>query len=432
MTEDFLYYIWKYKLAGRNFITTSGEALTVVDPGFHNSDSGPDFFNARIKMKETIWAGNIEIHIKASDWYKHKHHRDDAYNNVILHVVYEEDRTVRRNGSHESIPAVELAGTFDQKLYDTYRKLVGSKLWVPCQSMISSTNRTAVNNMLDRTGIERLQKKSQGILDKLSYNGNGWEETFYQVLARNFGFKVNGLPFELLARSLPLKILMRHQDRLFQLEALLFGQAGMLAAKCQSKYFKDLRKEYTFLVSKYGLQPIDKSLWKFAKLRPSNFPTIRIAQFAQLVFHASFLFSKVLETRSLADYLQLFTCRASSFWDNHYTFGVRSGKRTKHLGKGAKYLLLINAVVPVLFLYGQKGGNQGLVDRSMKLLETIPGETNSDMLKWKALGMSVLTSFNTQALLELKSSYCNRKACLQCMIGYDLLKNTRCSADQPE
>ena len=421
MSEEFIYYLWRYKLLDSHLQTTLGENCQVIDPGIQNSNSGPDFFNARIKIGETLWAGNVEIHIHASDWNLHKHQYDKAYDNIILHVVFIEDKKIsRKNGA--SIPTLEVADKFDSKLLNRYQNLIQSKQRIPCEFQIREVDRFIQNNWLDRLLVERLETKSNDIAEKLEYNNNDWAETFYQQLANNFGFKVNAVPFELLARSLPLKILAKHKDNIQQIEALLFGQAGMLAKKTGDKYYKNLQKEYDFLAGKYNLLPIDAYLWQFMRLRPVNFPTIRISQFAALIKNSSHLFSKILESESYSDMLNLFQIEASEYWTTHFTFAKVSEGKSKKLGKAGIQLILINTVAPFLFIYGKRKNKQSYIDKALKLLDQVPGEKNTITQMWTELEMNTKTAFNTQALIHLKNNYCNNKRCLACGIGHEILK----------
>lgn len=420
MTEEFLYYIWKFKRFESLPKLINGELLQVISAGELNRNSGPDFFNARLKIGSTIWAGNVEIHIRSSDWYNHNHEKDDAYDSIILHVVHEYDKPVfRKNG--EEIQCFELKGKYNETIFGTYLELIKNQSSVPCHEMIHLANRFQVNHWLDRMAIERMESKFNDIKEKLAYNNDDWSETFYQALARNYGFKVNAIPFEMLARSLPIKLLAKHKDNLLQVEALLFGQAGMLQVKNHSDYFLALQKEYNFLAKKYNLQPIDSHLWRFMRLRPPNFPTLRISQFASLVTNSSFLFSKILEIEKLSEFYPLFDVQASGYWNEHFTFSTKSKKQEKKMGKSAVNLLLINTILPFIFIYGQIKDRPKLIDRSLKMLEQIPGEHNSVISKWETLGVGVRTAFNTQALIHLKDNYCNNKRCLECEIGNDLL-----------
>ncbi len=423
MTEEFLHYIWKFKLFRINSKLVSGETLEVINPGTHNFDSGPDFLNARIKIADTIWAGNVEVHIRSSDWFAHGHQNDEAYDNVILHVVYVDDKPVSRK-SGEHIPVLELTGKFDDALYNRYQYFLNSRQWIPCEKFIQRAGRFIINNQLDRLLVERLEDKSNAIRERLRISGNNYEQTFYEFLARNFGFKVNSVPFEMTAKSLPLIYLGKHKNNRFQLEALLFGQAGLLEDEDGDEFYVKMRKEYLFLKKKFGLILIDGHLWRFMRLRPSNFPTVRLSQFAGLVHSSSHLFSRLLEIEKFPDLIPLFDISVSEYWQTHYTFGKKSVKRSKKLGKSAIHLIMINTVVPFLFVYGRLKNEQKYIDRALIFLDQLPGESNAIIRKWEELGMSTRTAYNTQALLQLKNKYCNRKRCLQCSIGNELLKET--------
>ncbi|MCD4663778.1 MAG: DUF2851 family protein [Bacteroidales bacterium] len=422
MTEEFLYYIWKFRLFDQNINLTTGENIKIIDVGVHNLDSGPDFFNAKIKIGNTTWAGNIEIHVNSSDWLVHKHQNDKAYDNIILHVVLNNDRNIKRKNGEE-IPALELKDKYKRDLYLRYQGFLTSRNWIPCEKILHSTDRFVLNNWLDRLMVERLEAKAIEIEEQLKFNGNNMEQTFYEFIARNFGFKVNSIPFELLAKSLPLTYLAKDKNNKYEIEALLFGQAGLLTGRFEDDYSKSLQKEYIFLQKKFNLTPIDPHLWRFMRLRPSNFPTIRLAQFAELIFKSSHLFSKILEEEKMNDLTNLFSVNVSDYWESHFTFKKSSPRRKKNLGKSAIYLIIINTIVPFLFVYGRIKNNQLFIDKALKFLDQIPGENNSVIKKWDLLGMSVRTAFNTQALLELKNNYCNKKKCLNCAIGNALLKD---------
>jgi len=421
MTEEFIHYLWKYKLLFPNLFLVSGEAVTILDPGMHNTHSGPDFFNAKIKIDGTLWAGNVEIHIKSSDWYSHKHHLDKAYDNIILHVVHQDDRLIETTGKLP-VATLELNNNYNHSLYERYQDIMNSRNWTACEKLFNKIDRFVINNWLDRLLVEKLESKAVEIQSQLRFNKNNWERTFYEFLARNFGFKVNTLPFDLLAKSLSLNHIAKHKNNLLQMEALFFGQSGLLSATSKDEYEQKLYSEYSFLKHKYSLIPMDPHLWRFLRLRPSNFPTIRIAQFANLVHKSSHLFSKVLEAGSIKELVGLFDVSVSEYWKNHFSFGKKSALKPKKLGKDSIYLLVINTVIPFMFVYAQTCKDQSLADRSLRFLEQIPGESNSVIRKWESLGMSCRTAFNTQALLHLKSEYCSRKKCLSCAIGNELLK----------
>lgn len=422
MKEDFLHYLWRLKRFDfNNLQTTEGEAIQIQNSGEHNHHSGPDFLNARIKIGNTLWAGNVEIHLKSSDWLLHKHQNDRAYDNVILHVVLEDDRPIFR-ATGERLPCLELKKRVPPKLSKIYLKLLNNEYWIPCQHHFFEVGEMTKNLCLDRLLVDRLEEKTEAIKRSLSQNRNNWEETFYQILARNFGVKVNAEPFELLAKSLPLLILAKHKNNLFQIEALLFGQAGLLENEFEEAYPTRLKTEYLFLKKKHSLSPIATEGWRFLRLRPANFPTIRIAQFATLIFQSLHLFSKILDARNRDEIEKLFEVKLSDYWLTHYVFDKKSVKRNKTLGKNTVHLLLINTIVPFLFLYGKMKGEESIKDKALKLLEEVPPERNSTISKWNELGMLPKSAYQTQALLQLKNNYCKHKQCLNCSIGDSILK----------
>jgi hypothetical protein len=421
VTEEFLHYLWKYRLLKPNLKLVAGETIEILDAGVHNQNAGPDFFNARIRIEGTIWAGNVEIHLKSSDWFVHKHNLDKAYENIILHVVRQNDKLiVRKDG--QNLPTLEIGEDYHPEMFKRYIDFMTSRNWIACEKLLNRVDRFVINNWLDRMMIERLEEKAMEIESQLHFNQNNWEQTFYEFLARNFGFKVNALPFDLLAKSLPLNQLTKHKNNKVQIESLLYGQAGFLEDIFVDSYPLQLQTEYKFLKEKYHLTPLDKHIWRFMRLRPSNFPTIRIAQFADLVYKSSHLFSKTLEANSLKELVMLFKVTLSEYWINHYLFDKQSSPRNKGLGMTAIHLLIINTIIPFLFVHGKIRNDQGLIDRSLRFLDQLPGETNAVIRKWEALGLGVRTAFNTQALIGLKSNYCNHKKCLQCALGNDLLK----------
>ena len=423
MTEEFLHHIWKFRLFDQlELKTTEGEAINIEKPGDHNFDAGPDFFNGKIKVGKTLWAGNIEVHINASDWKKHFHQHDKAYDNIILHVVNNADIKLYRS-SGEEIPTIEIKGRIHRKLFQNYLDFKSSSDWIPCEKQISSVPALILNNTIDKLLLERLERKSHAILNSLSLNNNNWEETFYQLLARNFGFKTNAEPFELLAKSLPSLTLAKHKNNLLQIEALLFGQAGMLDQHYNDKYVLALQNEYAFLKQKYRLQPVENHLWKFLRLRPVNFPTIRIAQFAGLVFNSSHLFSRILEEENEKSLRAILNVTVSEYWETHFMLDRSSKKRGKHLGDEGIDNIFINTVVPFLFVYGKQKGDERYVARALSLLENIKGESNAIISKWASLKVCTEKAYSTQGLLQLKNEYCSRKRCLNCAIGNYLLKN---------
>ncbi len=425
MTEVFLHHLWKLKIFNSGKLkTVDGEPLVILKTGQHNNDAGPDFFNAQIKIGETHWAGNVEIHLKSSDWKNHLHEQDSAYDTVILHVVYEHDSDIKRNDG-SLIPTLVLKNKFDPRLWKNYQEFLQSKQWIPCQHRVSTVDQFTMNNWLDRLLTERLEKKTATILSSLQWNNNNWEETFYQHLAKNFGFRLNALPFEMLAKSLPMACLARHKDHISQLEAMLFGQAGMLEKKFKDEYPNALQKEYLFLKNKFKLKPIPSNQWKFLRLRPVNFPTIRIAQFAQLIHRSSHLFSKILACENFGELKTCFDISTSAYWKTHFVFDKPSGLQSGHLGDSAVQNVAINTVVPFLFTYGKSRHSEMHQQRALKFLEEIPSEKNSILSGWNNLGIKSNSAYRSQALLQLKNEYCLERKCLNCSIGNYLLQNAK-------
>ncbi len=415
MTEEFLTYIWKYGLFDRkSLISDTGEEIEVIALGEHNAHAGPDFVNAKIRIGDTLWAGNVELHLNASDWKKHRHQHDRAYDNVILHVVLKADQHTERTNA-TTIPTVELK--FDERLYANYAWLIGNKAWILCQNYIARIDTLLLQSWLSSVMVERLESKTNIIDSWLEKLQNNWEEVFYVQLARSFGFHLNAEPFERVARSLPLNILGWHKNNLFQLEALLFGQAGLLNNESKDAYESQLKAEYQHLRNKYNLKPVDSHLWKFMRLRPVNFPTVRLAQFAALIRHSTDLFRKITETEDLSSLVKLFSVTPSTYWDSHYKFGSVTSSRKKTLGAEASATLLINTVIPLVFLYGHKRGDEKMKVRAIELLSQLPAEKNAVITRWEKAGLKAESALDSQALLQLRSNYCQKKQCLRCMVG---------------
>jgi hypothetical protein len=421
MTEEFLHYIWQYRLYDPNLLLQTGEQVEVLHPGMHNRDSGPDFFNARIRIGDTTWAGNIEIHIQSSDWKRHKHQQDKSYDNVILHVVWREDIPIlRKDGT--LIPTLELDGLYNENSWKNYLRFMSSQQWIPCSTMIAGLDPFVRNVWYDRVLVERLERKALEVEHILSLTNNDWTHTFYRLLARNMGFKLNNQAFEMLAQSLPYSFLAKHADDLFQVEAMVFGQAGLLGGQFTDEYPLRLRKEYDFLKAKFSLTPGNAHLWRFMRLHPGNFPTLRLAQFASIIHHSGTIISELFNSNDASTYRSLFGAQASDYWNTHYTFDKASASRRKTLGASSIDLLLINLVAPVLLAYGRRKSDTEMTEKPIDLLMQLKGENNSVIQKWAALGMDVSNAANTQALLELKSRYCDARKCLDCRIGNHLLK----------
>jgi len=420
--EEFLHFLWRTKkIQPEHLVTTDGRIIDILDFGTYNVDSGPDFFNAKINIEGTVWAGNIEMHVFSSDWKRHKHQHDKAYENVILHVVYENDTDILLSNENSSIPTIALKGKIPKSFADNYLTLMQSKALIPCQNMISSVALEKIELWKYTLAIDRLYHKSQQVSDILHSTGNDWEETLYIMLARYFGAKVNTEPFERLARSLPLRVVNKNKDKRDTLDALFFGQAGMLMANYEDEYFIRLKKEYQFQQKKYSLKPIDPVAWKFSKMRPMNFPTVRIAQFSGLMYRVTFLFSQIREFTHPAEIRQMLHSEVTQYWDDHYRFGTPSSVMKKNTSNDFVDLLLINAIAPVLYHYGRNGADEKCIDVAIKLLEHIGSEKNSVIDHWKELGISSKTAFDSQALIHLKNIYCNEFKCLSCKIGNEIM-----------
>jgi len=418
-SEDLLQFIWQYSFIEKieELKTTEGENLQIIHPGTLNTNSGPDFLNAKIKIGETLWAGNIELHLKSSDWIKHKHNENHAYEKLILHVVYENDIELQLNFS-----VVEIKNHIRPTLLQRYEELMRIDKQIPCQAQLKDISPLRKTHMLERVLIERLERKTKVVEELLLKTNNHWEEVFYILIARNFGLKINQTPFQKIAESTPLKLFAKHKNSLLQIEALLFGQAGFLTQDYKDAYFLKLKKEYAFFGNLYNLKNIPVHQINFLRLRPANFPTVRLAQFAKLLFQSAHLLSQILETTELKKLFQLFDVSASNYWNTHYRFGVESeSNQAKTLGKSFVELLIINTIIPLVFIYGKfKGENQYCV-RAMNWLEELKPEKNTITKAMKAVGFDLKNAKDSQALLELKTNYCDSKQCLKCRIGYAIL-----------
>lgn len=423
MKEDFIHFLWKYKLfTPGQLMTTKGQTLEIVQTGSGNQHAGPDFSAAQLKIDGTLWAGNVEIHVNSSDWFRHGHQDDDAYGNIILHVVMNHDKEITDKSDNE-VPVFEVKKYFDAALFYKYEQIINSRAWIPCEKFLQEADNFIVVNWLNRLLVERLENKTGEILKFYKYFDNSWEQTFYYFLARNFGFKVNASPFALLAQNTPYKILARHKNDLTQIEALLFGQAGLLnEASFKDAYPSLLKREYDFLRHKYELKPMEGSLWKFGKLRPPNFPTIRIAQFARLIHVSENLFRKITDKTSVKDISSLFHVQCSPYWDNHYRFDKSSEKKDKNLGKAAIENIIINTIVPLKFVYGSESMRPEIKDQAINLITELPAEKNTIINQWIKTGIKPENAGEGQALLELKKYYCTPKKCLQCAIGHHLVR----------
>jgi len=421
MNESFLSFVWKYRLYSPDLLTHSGESVKVISPGEQHSNAGPDFFNARIRIGETEWAGNVEIHTRASDWYRHSHHTDDAYSNVILHVVYELDTDII-TGNMTVVPAIELKKFIDDGLLSRFNKLRNSAGHIPCGRSLAEAGKLIRINLTDRMLTERLEHKSLIIELALAASKNDLEEMFYLVLARNFGFNVNSGPFEMLARCIPRKLVIKYTGDRIQAEALLFGQAGLLQDQFDDDYPRLLQKEYRFISSKYQLIPMQKHLWKFLRMRPSNFPTIRMSQFAHLVTKNEFTLQRILETEELEQVKKMLNVSASHYWETHYVFDKISRFGNRDLGRSSVENILINTVIPVLFYFGRWRGEDQVVEKAFGWLKELASETNTIINLWRQFGVIPANAYESQALLGLYQNFCSRKKCLNCNLGITILR----------
>lgn len=421
MKENLLHFIWKLRLFAYNKLrTTKGERITIKSNGLENLNSGPDFSNARIEIDAQLWAGNVEIHINSSDWYAHHHEKDIRYDSVILHVVWNHDVSVFR-ASNEAIATLELKNYISPGLLEAYQKLFEAKKdWINCENEIAKVDTFVINHWVERLYFERLEQKALHIQHLLKITNNNWESTLFISLARNFGLKVNGDAFANFAMSFDSSILRKLAGNSLGIEALFFGQSGLLEPVFESEYFKKLKKEYQFLQLKYALKPISSNQIQFFRLRPNNFPTIRLSQLASLCLIYQNLFSKLMDLDDLQGYYELFDVGTSLFWENHYSFEKESKPRIKKLSKSFIDLLIINTVIPMKFWYLKsigKDGFNGLID----IMEQIKPEKNIIIAKFRTLKIESGNALTTQALLQLKNEYCNKQRCLKCAIGKELL-----------
>ena len=479
--EKLLHYVWKHRLFPLTpLATTQGQEVDVIDPGLHNSNAGPDFFNAKVRIGGTLWVGNVEVHDKASEWYSHRHDRDAAYDNVVLHVVGDADTDVTTaNGGRPP----QLVLPVPQTVSDNYAELLSTDSYPPCYRVIGSLPRLTVHSWMSALQTERLQQKTEAIEQRVKAAEGAWERAFFTTLARNFGFGVNGDAFEAWANALPLDAAAHHRDDPFQIEALFLGQAGLLnvAAVAERRqietaadsYFQRLSKEYDYLAHKFRLTPMDGRQWRFLRLRPQNFPYIRIAQLVHLYCSRHCSLSIMADCETLDDARRMLSTETTPYWHNHYTFGqetadsttgltecsaqqaegaggrseegalpssdgkgrlvetggrrsegeaLPSAKSAKRLSKASKDLLIINTVVPMLYAYGRHTASEKLCHRAFAFLEELKAENNTIVRMWQQCGLPVENAGDSQALIQLKRQYCDRKDCLRCRFGYEFLK----------
>ena len=418
--EQLLHYTWKHKIFPlKELTTTTGQVIEVIDSGQANTNAGPDFFNAKIKLDGVLWAGNIEIHQSSSDWFEHGHHTNPAYDSVILHIATNIDSEIHRSNG-DTIPQLQLECPTHIK--ENYRELLNTFHYPPCYKAIPSLPVFSIHSWMSALQFERFQQKSEQLSERLKFCNHHWEDAFFITLARNFGFGVNSDAFETMAKHLPLRAVDKHRDNLFQVEAMFFGQAGLLQETSGDDYYMALKKEYEYLAHKFDLKPMDTLLWRFLRLRPSNFPHIRIAQLAYLYHRNYGLLSQLMEKETIEDIRDLLKGGTSDYWLTHHLFDDTSPERPKTLSNASLDLLIINTVVTFLYAYGMHKGNERLCSRASAFLEKLKPENNYITRMWAQCGIQANHAGDSQALIQLKKEYCDKKKCLYCRFGYEYLK----------
>lgn len=418
MTERLLQYIWQFQyFNARNLQASNGESLQIISNGSYNVNQGPDFLNARVRIGDTEWAGSIEIHIHSSDWAAHHHSGDTNYKNVILHVVWKEDIKMIL-----PFPTLELYSLVSNVLLHQYEDLMQSAQFIPCQQQIAQVPELILHSWKERLLVERLQQRSRHIEMLLNKSRQHWEEVFWCMLAKNFGARINADSFEKIAQTIPINVLAKHKAQVLQLEALLLGQAALLDKKFEEDYPNMLRREYHFLQKKYQLKKAHAPLY-FLRMRPANFPTVRLAQLAMLIHQGTHLFSIIKETENVRDIEKLLAVTANDYWHYHYSLDEAGGFKKKILGKQMIQNILINTVVPVLYAYGYMHSNEAYKRKAIQWMETLAAEQNSILKGFDILKIANNNAFDSQALIQLKNEYCNYKYCLQCAVGNWILKS---------
>ncbi len=428
--EQLLHYVFKHKMFPlRELQTIDGKSVEVIDPGLHNRNAGPDFFNAKVRIGNTMWVGNVEIHDKSSEWYLHGHDKDSNYDNVVLHVAGVIDTDVKTSRG-EYLPQMQL--DVPQQVKEHYDELLSTDSYPPCYKVIPSLTTLMVHAWMAALQTERLEQKTEAIRHRAELCGGSWEDAYFMTLARNYGFGINGEVFEQWARNIPLQAIAHHRDDLFQIEAIFMGQAGLLELEAvpdyyqqtalNEGYFAKLRNEYLYLAHKFSMKPMDYKFWRFLRLRPQNFPHIRISQLANLYYQRKAGLSQLMECETIEQLKTILSSHVTPYWETHYTFGSTSNKNEKHLSYGSINLLMINTAIPMLFAIGRHRGKEVLCDRAFDFLEQLKAENNHIIRMWQQVGLEVKTAGDSQALIQLKKEYCDKKDCLRCRFGYEYLK----------
>lgn len=424
MDEFFLHFIWQHQYFDKqHLITSNDEQLVILHPGYRNTNQGPDFSHARLLMEEIEWHGNVEIHLKASDWYQHRHQYDKNYDTIILHVVWENDCAIQREDG-SSIPVLVLKERVDLDFINRYKSFVNSDVQLPCQYFLAETDSAYITAMQDRVFAERLERKGSDILKLYKKNQHDWEEVFWQVLVSNFGFKINNEAFAQLSRAVPYKLLLRHADSQVQLEALLFGQSGLLDAAPEDDYVIALKNEYRFLAHKYSLhdKKMNPHVWKFLRTRPCNFPTVRIAQLATLLKNCDQLINIIYEIRTVSEYIALMKAPVSDYWQEHYKFGEKIKGKVPGIAETMVHTIIINVVIPFKTARYMAGQSEVFPQEVYQLLEKLPAEHNKLCTEWKNASLKIRNAYDSQALIELYNQYCIKRKCLYCMIGNYIIR----------
>lgn len=422
MKEDFLHYLWKFKkFDALNLQSAQGELINIIKLGDYLDLSGPDFFNAHIEIGTQKWAGNVEIHLKTSDWYLHNHEKDPAYKNVILHVVWENDTAIFRENNTE-IPVLVLKDYVSQEIIENYNKLVSPKTWIYCEKQLKEIDEFVFKNWQERLFFERLERKSKFVYQLLEETNQDWEAVLFCLLAKNFGLNTNGNSFLQISKAIPFSVIRKESFEVENLEALLFGAAGLLDSEKEDVYYKDLKFRYFYLMHKYQIEKTYADPVQFFKLRPDNFPTIRLSQLAGLYSKHQNLFSKIIDVKLVANVYDLLGVAASPYWLCHYQFDKESPKKRKTLSKSFLDLVIINTIIPLQFAYSNIRG-ESIAEDLIDFMNEVVSEKNAIIDKFVSFGIESKTAFESQALLELKNEYCERKSCLKCALGLELLKN---------
>jgi len=416
MNERLLQFIWQFQYYNKQQLQTDeGESLLINNPGLFNRNQGPDFLNGAIKIGTTTWVGNIELHVKASDWNRHQHTSDPNYRNVILHVVWENDLSIQQSST------LTLKNRVPKVLLEKYQELMQGSLKQACKGFLPALSQIGWMSWKERLAAERLERKSKKVLELLDQSKQHWEEVLWWMLAANFGIKVNCDAFETMSRSISVNILAKHKNQIHQLEALLLGQANLLNGDYEEEYPKLLQKEFLFLKKKYALQS-NTVLPHFLRMRPANFPTVRLAQLAMLVNQSNHLFSKIKELKSVKDVKELLNVTANDYWHYHYNFDEQTDYKPKHLGSQMADNIIINTIAPVLFAYGMFTKQEPYKEKSLHWLQQLSAEQNAITKLWSAAEVSNRSAFDSQSLIELTNNYCNHQRCLDCAVGNKVLQ----------